>query len=455
MRRVLILLLTIIFTLTMFFIAIGCKEETVPEEKAIQEETTEEVSEETIEEEEVQTITFWNSGGTSDKAAKNWLPLFEEKYPNIKIEYEVFEHEAFKELLIAGLASGEAGDINYALGGPKFIAKFAEEGTLRVLDDFYDRHKDYYNMKYAEDMFKQPDGHYYYAGCWGITFPNIFYNIDIFEELNLTIPETIDDLYEISDVLRENGYMSISLNTQVPNYGSHFISGALLPRFISVGEANEILNSWKPGYTGIKWTDPRIIEAFELWRDLIDKEVFVPDMPALGHDEAAALFVNQKAAMFSGGCWEGGDALLGSQITDFEWDSFLFPVVDEQYPLTAQYSINDGWIVKEDIEYPDAVNKLLDFSISKEVQTIIMQEGVGPVRTDITLEEMEQVVNKQSANIWNRFNDYPHNDSLQIWLHEGVTEPYLRMINPFISGEITAEEFCQEMEQLAEELRQQ
>ena len=354
---------------------------------------------------------------------------------------------------MTGIASGQAADVNYCQGGPKYVSQFAREGLLTSADDFYERNKDFYSMDYAEKNWKEEDGHYYYIGCWGITVPNIFYNIDIFNKLNLSVPKTIDDLYEINDVLKENGYLSIALGTQVPYYGNHAFTGAILPRFISTDEFNTLLGCWKKGYNGIKWTDPRIIEALKLFKDLIDKEVYAPGMNSMGEDEARALFITQKAAMYSGGCWAAGDALLGSEIKDFQWDSFLFPAVSDQYPITTEYTICDGWVVTKNAKNLDAVNKFLDFTVSKEVQAIIMKEGVGSVRTDFTEEELKLTVNPQSVNIWTRFPEYKHTDDIALWLHEDMSDPYLRMIGEFIAGQLTPENFAQELETMTEETR--
>ncbi|MCX6089273.1 MAG: extracellular solute-binding protein, partial [Candidatus Atribacteria bacterium] len=361
-----------------------------------------------------------------------------------------FEHEMYKEYIMNTMSARQAADINILLAGPKYSHVLAEAGRILNLDPYYKKYN-WENVLVEGNKIQKYQDHYYFVTQNWISVPWVYYNVGIFDKLGLSEPKTEEDLYNLVKTLKANGYEGIALGTMVPNYAEHFISG-FLPRFITRNEFQDLMFCYQKNYQGIKWNDPRILDAFKNFKKWVDDEIFVKGMNGMDDSIARSLFINGKAAMYQGGSWVPG--LLISEAPNLKFNAFLYPQIKKDIPVTTDAIMCNGYVVSADTKYPDACGEFLNFMLSHESQKLFLKEyGIFPTRRDFSEDELKSLVNETQLKIINSPGLYETTDSLQIWLTPDIMEPYLRILQEVISGQLTPEDAVNQLEKNVEEAR--
>lgn len=136
--------------------------------------------------------TQWNS------AIEKTVDEFEELYPNIKINYEVsYEHKVYEDILSKRIARNELGDI-VQLKTPE---PYAQSGVLGKISD---------DVAELTSLNYTCDGVVYGVGAVRAT-SGIIYNKKIFEDYNLSEPQTYQDFLDICNVLKSRGVTPIGV----------------------------------------------------------------------------------------------------------------------------------------------------------------------------------------------------------------------------------------------------
>lgn len=147
-------------------------------------------------------ITMWAWNGDS---LKKWvLPVFNEEYPDIKVNIVTIPSEEVHQKMLACLAAG-AGAPDVSLMQGDEIQKFIHYGGLTDLTDLISPHKnDFPIYKIVNNT--GPDGRIY-----GVPFDcgpvAMYYRADVFNELGITVPiDTWNDYIQVGNKLKSKGY---------------------------------------------------------------------------------------------------------------------------------------------------------------------------------------------------------------------------------------------------------
>lgn len=225
-----------------------------------------------------------------------------------------------------------------------------------------------YLDQWLKDNFANPDfyrdsrGRVWTVGSGTDTFYTsvYYYNVDIFNELGLSAPETFDDLLSICQTLLDAGY-TIPLSHSGWTTSVYWLEQAIM--------------SYDPdAYTELManktdFNDPRIRAAIANVQKLID-------MGALGigtveKDATVSIseFVQGDAVMMSTYSWNSG-SIAGQ--TDFEVGQFFLPSANDKYPTGTAYtcwgSFLNGWNVDASTENPELVLEVLKVLVDAEAQ---------------------------------------------------------------------------------------
>ncbi len=197
MKKYLIMLLMFVFAISMIFMGTGCKEETsevVEKTTETAEETEEEVSGETV------TLTVWTSAFFPDPYKELYTGFANE---NPQYELDIINIPMpFEEAFLTKWAAGERPDIaDWHMGGIFFPQLNPAENLVDLSGlDFVG--KTMFNLL---DPLTSDEGE-----VWGpvITAPKsqgIFYNKEVFADLNLEIPKNFDEFYELCGAIKDAG----------------------------------------------------------------------------------------------------------------------------------------------------------------------------------------------------------------------------------------------------------
>lgn len=284
------------------------------------------------------------------KALKEHVGEFE-KESGITVKTSTLPFGNMRTVLQTQLRSGEGPDVFSWGSGPSFGGALAENGLLYDLTDAYEEN-DWQVYDFAKERVTT-DGKLY--GIPGeMETIGVFYNKEIFSELGLEQPESLDDLVAASETIRESGRVPLAVGNKEGWEGGHLLSMALSSDI--GGEGMEAL------FNGEKsWDSPEVVSAVQLWKDFNDSE-FLPRSPtSVDYDTSISLFFSGDAAMIPTGSWLVGEI---DDNVDFEVGYIPFPAPDGPGIFTG--GLGSGPFVSVGTSKSDAAIEFLDFLASEE-----------------------------------------------------------------------------------------
>jgi raffinose/stachyose/melibiose transport system substrate-binding protein len=389
MKRIFTMLVIIGFVLSMTCIGIGCKQEAVPEEEAVEEEAAEEsVEEETAEEsaeEEVLPamdlhVWDWQPGENYINAMAENIELFKQmnpKYKNVNIVHTVNGKDYWTVLRATLFAGGE--DIPDCFG------------IMQQYPDLYDFMTDMrpiissdeeWMEQYGNDYLESPDTSTSELDdrVTGIAIDRwvagVIYYKDMLEKYGLDSPVTVDDYVAMEPVLAADGIEVLSMG------GDQWVTAFLFWNMVQA--QTEITNPAgvvRDFFFGdIKFTDPIWRNALEGIKKLYDGGVFREDELQLGqYAEAIQNFQNRKSLGF----WIGATWWAGSMNEeDLAAGNIGFmpaPVVEGGEP-TVLHSVGQtyGMYISIPEEKKQVATDFLKFLSSPEAVEVYFNNNILP-----------------------------------------------------------------------------
>ena len=269
----------------------------------------------------------------------------------IAVEVEAQPLEVMRTVLQTQLRSGEGPDVFAWGSGPGFGGALAEAGLVRDLTaDYEERGWEVYD--FAKERVTV-DGKVYGLPGEAETI-GLFYNKDLFAELGIEEPTTLEEVRAASETVREAGTTPMAVGDKEGWEGGHLLSMALSSAVGSDG-MEALVSGEQP------WTSPEVVEALGLWREF-DEAGFLPESPtSVDYDTSTALFYSGDAAMIPTGSW------LVAEIednADFEVGYIPFPAPDG--PGIFAGGLGSGPYVSANTDNEEASLEFLDFLASPE-----------------------------------------------------------------------------------------
>lgn len=296
---------------------------------------------------------------TEDKEGyQKLIDAFNEKYPNIQIEFKPTKNTEYNTMLNTALQAGEGPDIihlrPYAPG-----IELADAGYLAPLDDISGLDV------YPESSLVASQGSdgKQYGVPLNISTTQMFYNKDIFEKLGLEEPTTWDEFIELCETLKAEGTTPIALGSKEgwllslshgiigpSHYGSNDFVDSLL-----AGDTNFVSDEFK---NSIKAMDQ--IKAY-----------FPNNYEGLGMEDIRTLFFTGQAAMFPLGSWE--IEVLRDMNPDLNLGFFPMPsAVGKDSTITTW--VDGSFAVNANSENVDAAKKFVEFMTTEEFGELFTKE---------------------------------------------------------------------------------
>jgi multiple sugar transport system substrate-binding protein len=149
----------------------------------------------------------------------------------------------------------------------------------------------------------------------------IYYSKKLFKQLGITVPAsfafTQDEFKDVVAKCVKGGYAAFATGAADREWAAMYIPNALL---LSKLGGDDLV---RLGKGEISWKDPRVVDTFRYYRELIDLQAYAKTLTSMKLAEAHRYFhTEQKACMFPVGSWYTGRAFQpadkGGQPKDFE-----------------------------------------------------------------------------------------------------------------------------------------
>lgn len=286
---------------------------------------------------------------------------FEEMHPNVTIEFSAYGFEDMNNTLRLALDGGVGPDVAYSSPGPSHGGAYAEAGHLVDL------------LPYAEDLGWTDHFAPSVMGHFDDTFPDtlyqmpfdlvtvgVYYNTEIYDELGLEPPQTLEEFEEQLATIEEAGITPISVGALDGWPLTH-----IWDQLVHTNVPYEYIESLEAGDPSVGYDDPRLIAAAEVVNRWHENGYFQDNVLATSYADGNNLFITGEAAINIGGTWN--NATFADQ-PDFEVGFFALPQMDPSLDWhMGGFTPNNAWMLPVYSEHQEEAASYIDFMLSEEV----------------------------------------------------------------------------------------
>lgn len=241
------------------------------------------------------------------------IPAFEAEYPGIRLDFQPTAPAQYNSALNSKLDAGTAGDIITCRAFDASLQLF-ERGQLADLTDL-EGMGNYSDV--AKSAWSTDDGSQTFCVPVASVIHGFMYNMEIFEELGLEVPQTEDEFFAVLDTIVEDGTyipMAMGINDQweaatmgFANIGVNYWRGE---------EGRAALIAGETRLTEEEWVAP--FRQLARWSGYLGR-----GFESQSYPDSQNLFTLGRAAIYPAGSWE----IAGfREQADFEMGAFPPPV---------------------------------------------------------------------------------------------------------------------------------
>lgn len=397
------------------------------------------------EKEEDITLTLWHSFGStvSQDVIDNFIAIYEEEHPGIKIVQETaqIEEYQFRKLKVA-VANNSQGDIFLSYGGG-YSQSIVDAGAALPLGDYLEADKTYDRMQsgvleyftYGDEVYGLPIKKW--AGV-------LYCNRELFEQAGLSYPTTWDELLNCVKVFREQDITPMALGGK-DGWHIGMYQNALAVRTGGADYCNKAIVGEDTLNT------EAIVKSAELLKELVDTGAFAEGVMALSADEAQMEFYMGKVPMYYSGSWTAADCENPENLIQGKIDVVPMPAVDGQKGDVTQFSGGaiDCYMINSKTEHPDeAVAFAIALTEYQSNEGYKLGDGVTAWKSEIDDSEVNPVlveINKLTDSAtgyvlaWDTF------------LQGTAIDAHYNLLQELVGGTITPEEFAAKMQEANEQ----
>ena len=305
------------------------------------------------------TVNFFHRWPNDPKNSyiNSLIDEFEAANPDIDIVSDCVLNDSYKEKIRVLVSTDALPDVFFSWSGV-FGENLTRSGRVLALDDVMARDSEWSSQIVEGQWAPFNYNGKQYGAPWSMDGKAFFYNVDVFNELGIEIPTTLNELYAVCEKLKENGYDEpISAGFSAPWAVSHYL-GTLCQRVVDP----EVLAKDYTG--GGDFSDPAYIEALNIFKKL--GEYMTSDPCSVDHEFARNAFIMGVSPM----CYmQLAEMKYMRDDEELNYAFFNFPAVEDGKGDPGQLTgAPEGMMISATAkpEVQEAAIKFMEFVISKE-----------------------------------------------------------------------------------------
>src|SRR5690606_6490343 len=272
------------------------------------------------------------------------IEQLKERYPGWEVRRTSRPLEDMRTAVMAALAAGAGPDVMLVNNGENMMGPMVRAGHLVGLD-VYAAPYGWTERLFSPSLWNRAryseDGTQFGEGViWGVgvdaEIVGVYYNMDILNALGLGIPESLAELQEVMEAVKQAGYAPVALGLLDDWQFFHLygaVQHATLAHQMGADAAQEYLDDIViRGSRDRTWLERGNVEAARIVQEWAQKGYFVDGYTALGGDDALAVFEAGVAAIFIQGSW------YSSSIAGGPWrclQASALPITARSFSTTA------------------------------------------------------------------------------------------------------------------------
>ncbi|MBA7469412.1 hypothetical protein ES707_04681 [subsurface metagenome] len=291
------------------------------------------------------------------------LDDFESENPGITVNLTVVDAEMYQEKIPTALASGESLDV---VGIQAGLMPSQIQGYLTPIEPYLEavagsNWENALKEKDIEICKQQTGGELFMIAMGSFGSAMGVYNVEIFDELGLSVPETYKEMVNVANAIRAEkpGVLPVVFAGE-PWWVNEIVLNL-------VSQESEWWNEVRYDKGG-RWDDPIYIQAVEDFVQMHEDGVF-EDMTDIGEDRAYEIFFAGEAAIYYGGSWDApilSETFRKNQGIDLEnVGAMMMPVMRPGVgELTMRAFIELGLAIPEVSDHKEDAAKLIWYLVA-------------------------------------------------------------------------------------------
>lgn len=383
----------------------------------------------------LQVSSIWSAETEANRAPfLKTLEEFAEAYPNIKLEVEWYEANAWKETGETLALSDSLPDVFYWNAGG-VLWNLVSSGDILPLNDYLtDEILNRMEPGLLVDM--TFDGKVYQLPYTKAT-SMLYCNTELFDKYGVKVPETWDELITAIETFKANGVTPMTVGG-ADQWPTNMYTDIIALRFAG----DEACRAAYYKTEGATFMTQDWIDGMAAFKQLIDLGAFPADAASLTRDESEVAYFAGEIPMYVHGQWFAGSLSVEMQQKVV---AVKFPAVGKGYDNQYMGGAAEGFCVSSYTEHPDEAFIAAQF-FAEHLSKNGYISGAGLPAWKYDFSEYTEL-NPVMAMIKDATSTA---DSMLLWGNTALTGEDATLIGQTVyevlTGELTPEQWCEDME---------
>lgn len=376
-------------------------------------------------------LTFYSIQGDSavNEVITDSVARFEMENNDFEVVHELIPNDLYKSRLSVCVATNQMPDVFPTWSGG-ILKEYISIGGVVNLSKYM--RQDNYSARFNDKALEMVTDN---KGIWGVPVENmaialIFYNKTIYNLLNLSEPDTFEELKHNIKVLKNHNYIPFALSNRTAWTGSMFYM-----YFVDRLGGPEIFYNAANRKNNGSFDNEVFIKAGEMVQELVDMGAFPEGFNWMDEDagDSRNLLYNEAAAMVLTGSWFISNLKYENPGFFDKIGFFPFPAVEggKGNPDNTIGSLGDNYYsVASSCDYIDKAFELIKYLIDDTaVQKRIIAGKIPPVKNLDIKDPMIKMI----------LDDINKSPNVQFWydqyLPPKLSESHLTLTRQLFGGE--------------------
>jgi len=403
------------------------------------EDKAEDVTDSTVEKVTLEVWHLWTTENDGNAIAFNKaLDEYRADHPNVTINIDATENEAYKTKIKTAISANEAPDVFFSWGAG-FAKPFVEAGQVAVITD-------YLPDGALDDLIMGTTNNFLYDGAlYGLPYISwvgvLYCNEEMFEKADVKIPDTFEELMTAIYTFKGEGIIPITVAAK-DAWTAMFFQNAATLRTVGAEVSTQALMK------EVSFNQDGFIQGAQMVLDMVEAGAFDASALAYTYDEAKIAFLNGESPMMYQGSWFAGE------IQNPDLSDIVGKVTVRNFPAIVGGSFNneflggaiDGLMVSEKCEHKEVAAEFVAYITERMSRESFLQgAGLPTWHVDVTGETIDPLV-QEILDLAAGATGY-----IVAWdtfLSGADVTTHLSLVQELIGDSITAKEFVEGMQAL-------
>ncbi|MBO0608192.1 ABC transporter substrate-binding protein [Myceligenerans salitolerans] len=331
------------------------------------------------------TLTIWHYENDDSAMGQAWaeaIRIFEEENPDVTVDVEKQTFEQIQKNAKIVLTGDDVPDVMEFNKGNATAGQLAAQGLLTPLtDEAAERGWDetltgsLATTAMYDEQGLMGSGEWYGVPNYG-EFVGVYYNKEMFAELGLEEPTTLEEFEDVLAAFKEEDI------TPLAEAGAEYPLGQLWYELVLAYGDRDLVDDYQLFADDVDFHGEAMTQATRTLDEWIDKGYIASDSAALTAEDMGVSFIDGTYPIMVSGSWWFGRLATEVQA---DWGQFNFPG-NELHPGSS----GNLWVVPANADSPSLAQEFIDITLRPEVQNVLATEGGLPVAGDASVIDDER-----------------------------------------------------------------